>query len=63
VLYFYYEKTGWCVGASLPVGIHIDVKDYVELEIDTGKPYAFHTEVVNFGAVHVLEITRLIPSD
>jgi hypothetical protein len=45
-LYFYYDGGGWRVGASLPVGIHIDVHDYVELEMDTDKPYVFHSEVV-----------------
>lgn len=45
-LYFHYEGGGWRVGASLPVGIHIDVNEYVELEMDTDKPYHYHSEVV-----------------
>jgi hypothetical protein len=45
-LYFYYEGGGWRVGASLPVGIHLEVHDFVEIEMDTDKPYVFHSEVV-----------------
>jgi hypothetical protein len=45
-LYFYYDGGGWRVSASLPLGIHIEVSDYVILEMDTEQPYQYHTEVV-----------------
>jgi hypothetical protein len=45
-LYFYYDGGNWRVSASLPSGIHIAVGEYVTLEMDTGKPYVFHSDVV-----------------
>jgi hypothetical protein len=44
--YFYYDDGQWRVVASLPAGIYIDVHDYVELDMDTDRPYVFHSEVV-----------------
>ncbi len=45
-LYFYYDGGNWRVSVSLPASIHIDVGDYVTLEMNTGKPYEYHSEVV-----------------
>jgi len=45
-LYFYLEGENWRFGVSLPVGIKLDVTDHVVLEMDTDKPYEFHTDVV-----------------
>jgi hypothetical protein len=45
-LYFYYQGDGWGVGASLPGGIQINVNNYVELDMDTDKPYVYHTDVM-----------------
>jgi hypothetical protein len=45
-LYFYYDGGGWRVSASLPLGIQIEVSDYVILEMDTEQPYQYHAEVV-----------------
>lgn len=45
-LYFYYDGGNWQVSVSLPASIHIDIGDYVTLEMDTGKPYNYHSEVV-----------------
>ena len=45
-VYFYLEGDNWRVGASLPAGIHVDVGDYVTLEMVTEKPYEFHPDVV-----------------
>ncbi len=44
-LYFYYQSDQWRVSASLPVGIHIAVGEYVVLEMDDDKPYKFHSDV------------------
>jgi hypothetical protein len=44
-LYFYYEGGDWRVSASLPVAIHIDINEYVTLEMDTDRPYEFHSDV------------------
>lgn len=44
-VYFYYQGNGWQVSARLPVGISIDVSDYVTLEMETDRPYQYHTEV------------------
>lgn len=45
-VYFYYENGRWQVSVSLPSSIHIEVNDYVSLEMDTDKPYRYHTDVV-----------------
>ena len=44
-VYFYYQGNGWQVSARLPVGISIDMKDYIVLEMETDRPYQYHTEV------------------
>ena len=45
-LYFYYEYGQWRVSASLPARISIEIGDYVNIEMDTEKPYEFHNDVV-----------------
>ena len=45
-LYFYYEGGNWRVSVSLPTRIHLDVSDYVSLEMGTDRPYEYHTDVV-----------------
>ena len=44
-LYFYLSGDQWRVSASLPVGIRINVAEYVVLEMDDDKPYKYHSEV------------------
>jgi hypothetical protein len=44
-LYFFYQNDQWRVSASLPVGIRIVAGEYVVLEMDTDKPYQFHSDV------------------
>ncbi|MCB2193975.1 MAG: hypothetical protein KQI62_20540 [Deltaproteobacteria bacterium] len=45
-MYFYYSGGSWQAGASLPGGIHIS-GGYVNLDMDTSKPYKWHKDVVN----------------
>ena len=45
-LYFYYDGGNWQLSVSLPASIHIDIGDYVTLEMNTGKPYEYHSEVL-----------------
>ena len=45
-LSFYFEGGQWQVSAALPAGIKLNVSDYVTLEMDTDKPYQFHSDVV-----------------
>ena len=45
-LYFYYDGGSWQVSVALPARIHIDINDYVTLEMNTGKPYEYHSVVV-----------------
>jgi len=45
-LYFYYDGGNWQVSVSLPARIHIDINDYVTLEMNTARPYDHHSEVV-----------------
>lgn len=44
-VYFYYSGGQWRVSVSLPAGLRIDVRDYVTLEMDTPRPYHYHSEV------------------
>jgi len=45
-LYFYYSDNQWQVSVSLPGAIHIDGGDYVALDMDTDRPYTYHSDVV-----------------
>ena len=45
-LYFYYSDNQWQVSVSLHGAIHIDVGDYVALDMDTDRPYTYHSDVV-----------------
>jgi hypothetical protein len=45
-VYIYYEGERWRVSVTLPGKIRIDLDDYVTLEMDTDKPYEYHSEVV-----------------
>jgi hypothetical protein len=45
-VYIYYEGERWRVSVKLPGEIRIDLNDYVTLEMDTDKPYEYHSEVV-----------------
>jgi hypothetical protein len=45
-IYFYYQDNQWQVSESLPAGVRITVGDYVTLEMDTDKPYQFHSDVI-----------------
>ena len=44
-VYFYYSNGQWRVSANLPIGIDIRFSDYVTLEMDTDKPYTYHSDV------------------
>ena len=44
-LYFYYSDGDWRVSVSLPSIIRIDVNDFVALEMDSDKPFKYHSEV------------------
>jgi len=43
-VYFYLEGGGWRVSARLPSGIHIEVGNYVNIELETDRPYEFFSE-------------------
>ena len=45
-LYFYLKGDRWEMGASLPLNMRVSLGDYVSLELDTGKPYIYHTDHV-----------------
>ena len=45
-VYFYYRDGQWQVSASIPVGIRIDVDNFVTVEMDTDRPYEYDEEVV-----------------
>lgn len=44
-LYFYLRGGAWTASASLPGGITISVNDFVTLEMDNDRPYAYHSDV------------------
>jgi len=43
-LYFYLEKLSWQISASLPNDIQERLDDYVNIEMDTDKPYIYYEE-------------------
>jgi hypothetical protein len=45
-LYFYLKGNGWEVGASLPSNLRVGLGDSVSIELDTDKPYIYHSEHV-----------------
>jgi hypothetical protein len=44
-LYFYYSGGSWRASVALPSGIHISVGEHVALEMDTDRPYLYHSDV------------------
>jgi hypothetical protein len=45
-LYFYLKGDNWEVGASLPSSIRVRLGEYVSMELDTDKPYVYHSDHV-----------------
>jgi hypothetical protein len=45
-VYFYLYDGGWQTSVSLPAYIQITVNDFVTLDMDTDKPYKYHSDVV-----------------
>jgi hypothetical protein len=45
-IYFYIKGDHWKVGASLPNSIHVRLGGYVNMELDTDRPYVYHAEHV-----------------
>ena len=45
-LYFYIKGDNWEVGASLPNRIRIGLGESVNIELDTDRPYVYHSEHV-----------------
>jgi outer membrane lipoprotein SlyB len=44
-LYFYSQDDIWHVSISLPRGVYIQKTEYIVLEMNTEKPYLFHSEI------------------
>ncbi len=45
-LYFYIKGDNWEVGAALPHHIRVSLGDSVTIQLDTDKPYIYHSEHV-----------------
>ena len=45
-LYFYLKGDNWEVGASLPSSLRVGLGDSVSIELDTDRPYIYHSEHV-----------------
>lgn len=43
--YFFQDKGSWRASTDLPNWVKIDKGDYIMLEMNTDRPYEFHTEV------------------
>jgi hypothetical protein len=43
-VYFYIKGDGWAVGASLPTNLQSNLGNYVNISMDTDKPYDYHDE-------------------
>jgi hypothetical protein len=44
-VYFHASGGQWRASASLPVGIRLDVNHFVTLEMNTERPYTYHSEI------------------
>ena len=44
-LYFYYSGTRWQASVALPSGIHISAGEHVTLDMDSDRPYLYHSDV------------------
>jgi hypothetical protein len=47
-LYFYIGGDHWQVSGKLPARFQVDVEDYVALEMNSSKPYQYHSDVVKW---------------
>jgi len=45
-LYFYIKGNNWEVGASLPSSLRVELGDSVSIELDTDRPYIYHSDHV-----------------
>lgn len=45
-LYFFLESDNWRMSASLPSKLKVSLGSYVDMELETGKPYVHHKEHV-----------------
>lgn len=45
-VYFYYGGSGWQMSASLPSAFDLDMRGYVDLDMDEDRPYLYHSEVI-----------------
>ncbi|MFQ5757416.1 MAG: hypothetical protein ACE5H7_15155 [Acidiferrobacterales bacterium] len=45
-LYFYLERDNWQISASLPSKLKVSLGSYVNMELETTKPYVHHREHV-----------------
>ena len=45
-IYFYLKGDNWEVGASLPISLRAELGESVSIELDTDKPYIYHSEHV-----------------
>lgn len=46
-IYFYLSDGRWHSSVSLPASIRITVSDFVTLDMDTDRPYEYHSDVIN----------------
>jgi hypothetical protein len=44
-VYFYYDRDEWHTRSLIPDWIALDKNDYVTIEMDTDRPYKFHSDV------------------
>jgi len=45
-IYFYLKGDNWEVGASLPSSLRVELGDSVSIELDTDRPYIYHSDHV-----------------
>jgi hypothetical protein len=45
-VYFYPDGGKWQVSVSFPSSVHVDVGEYVSLDMDDDEPYRYHSDVV-----------------
>ncbi len=54
-LFHYFSGGEWRASAQLPAGINIDLKAFVDIPLDTDRPYLFHDRVIEqYAPLHVI---------
>lgn len=61
-LYFYLKEGDWVRSTGLPVGINVDLGNFVKINVDAEIPYLVHDQIrVHYPAAPVVQTYRYFP--